>query len=86
MANQNLDPDREPKLGDPVVRGDERSGMTMMGIVAAIAVALLVGLFFMTTGDQTNTSASKTSPGVTTGSSPPSPPPSGDKAAPQTGK
>ena len=84
MPNQNIDPDREPRLSDPVVHGNERSGMAMMGIVAAIAVALIVGLVYFTVGDETNMSASNTSSGVTTGSSPPSP--SGDKAAPQTGK
>ena len=65
----NNDPDREPRLSDPVERGDEQSGMAMMGVVAAIAVALIVGLVYFNMGDQTNTSAdSNTSPGVTTGS------------------
>lgn len=86
MANNDIDPDREPRLSDPVVRGDEQSGMTMMGIVAAIAVALIVGLVYFNMGGETNTSETNTSPGVTTGSSPPSPPGSGDKAAPETGK
>jgi cell division protein FtsN len=82
------DPDREPRLSDPVVRGDEQSGMTMMGIVAAIAVALIVGLVYFNMGDETSSTATytNTSSGVTAGSSPPSPPSGGDKAAPQTGK
>jgi cell division protein FtsN len=81
----NNDPDREPRLSDPVERGNEQSGMAMMGIVAAIAVALIVGLVYFNMGDATNTAAdSNTSSGVTTGASPPSPP--SDKAPSQTGK
>jgi cell division protein FtsN len=81
------DPDRQPRLSDPVQRGDEQSGMTMMGIVAAIAVALIVGLVYFNMSDETNTTAtSNPSPGVTTGSSPPSPPNPSEKAPSQTGK
>jgi cell division protein FtsN len=77
------DPDREPRLSDPVVRSDEQSGMTMMGIVAAIAVALIVGLVYFNMGDENSSTATNTSPGVTTGSSPPSPANPGEKSAPK---
>ncbi len=77
------DPDREPRLSDPVVRGDEQSGMTMMGIVAAIAVALIVGLVYFNMGDENSSTATdtNTSSGVTTGSSPPSPASRGEKCS-----
>lgn len=82
------DPDREPRLSDPVERENERSGVAMMGIVAAIAVALIVGLVYFNMGDGTSSTATdtNTSSGATTGSSPSSPPNPSDKAAPQTGK
>jgi hypothetical protein len=84
MASNDIDPDREPRLSDPVVRSDEQSGMAMVGIVAAVAVALIAGLIYLNTGSETTTT-SNTSPGVTTGSAPPppsAPPGSGDKSAP----
>ena len=82
MSYQDFDPNRgERRFSDPVMRDEDKSGMTMMGILAAIAVALVVGLIYFNMGESTDT-ASNTSPGVTTGSSPASPP-----AAPnQSGK
>jgi cell division protein FtsN len=78
------DPGRE-RLTDPVTRGDQRSGMTMVGIVAAIAVALIVGLVYFNMGESSNTADSNTPSGTTTGSSPPpsqSPPNTGNTTAP----
>lgn len=86
MTYGDFDPNRgERKLSDPVMRDDDKSGMTMMGILAAIAIALVVGLIYFNMGESTDT-ASNTSPGVTTGASPsqPSPPAkSGDMAPKQ---
>jgi hypothetical protein len=76
MINDELDPNA-PRLSDPVPRGDEQSSPLKMGIFAIIAVALLGGLILFSGGDNSNTTASNTAPGVTTGSSPAS---SGEKA------
>jgi hypothetical protein len=74
MTYGDFDPNRgERRFSDPVLRDDDKSGMTMMGILAAIAIALVVGLVYFNMGESTDT-ASNTSPGVTTGSSPPSQP------------
>lgn len=82
MAYKDTDPDREPRLSDPVARGDEQSGMAMVGIVAAIAVVLIAGLVYFNLGSSETATTSNTSPGVTTGSSPPSAPNQPDKASP----
>lgn len=79
MTYNDLDPDRNPKLSDPVLR-DESSGWAMMGVVAAVAVAMVAGFLYFSTGDGTDSTASNKESGVTTGSSPPAPAP---KATPE---
>ncbi|MDQ8730524.1 hypothetical protein [Bradyrhizobium sp. LHD-71] len=83
-----LDPDDrdrplEPRTPDPLM-GDRNSGIGSLGMVAAVAFAILVGLFFWTMAD--NRLATNTSPGMTTGMSPttpaPAPPPSKDGSTP----
>jgi hypothetical protein len=61
---------------DPVVR-EPRGNMGLIGALAALGVAIAVGFVFWGTSD-TNTTASNTSPGVTTGSSTANPPASPD--------
>jgi cell division protein FtsN len=82
MANNDTNPDREPRLSDPVARGDEQSGMAMVGIVAAIAVLLIAGLVYFNLGGTDTASTPDTSSGVTTGSSPPSTASPAEKKAP----
>jgi hypothetical protein len=69
MTPNELDPNNlEPRLSDPVPRGDEQSSPAKMAVFAIIAVALIGGLIFFSQGN--NTTASNTAPGVTTGSAP----------------
>jgi hypothetical protein len=63
----------EPKLSDPVPRGDEQSSPAKIGIFAVIAVVVIGGLMFLNKGDGATTTATNTAPGVTTGSSPSAP-------------
>jgi hypothetical protein len=72
------DPALDPTLrNDPLIE-DRGSGMGTIGLLAALAVAAVLGLVFWSMSDQ-NTTASNTTPGVTTGSSttpsPSNPPP-----------
>jgi hypothetical protein len=70
MTPNELDPNNlEPRLSDPVPRGDEQSSPAKMAVFAIIAVALIGGLIFFSQGNN-NTTASNTAPGVTTGSAP----------------
>jgi hypothetical protein len=48
---------------------DRRSGFGSMGIMVAVAFALVLGLLFWGMADRSNTVATNSSPGVTTGSS-----------------
>ena len=60
-------PDGEP-MNDPLIR-DARSSLGTIGMLAGLAIAIVLGFLFWSMGDQTNTTASNTRPGVTTGSS-----------------
>jgi hypothetical protein len=67
MINDEPGPNA-PRLSDPAPRGDEQSNPLKLGIFAIIAVALLDGLILFSRGDNSNTTASNSAPGVTTGS------------------
>jgi hypothetical protein len=70
MNPNELDPNNlEPRLSDPVPRGDEQSSPAKVGLFAVIAMVLIGGLVFFGQGKDSNSTASNTSPGVTTGSS-----------------
>ena len=77
----------EPPLErDPMIREDDSStGMTMLGIIAAIAIAIGAGVYFWSTSDHAQV-ASNNTPAVTTPASPPakSTPPA--PATPDAGK
>jgi hypothetical protein len=67
----------KPVTGDPTLRNDpmideRRSGMGTIGLLAALAFAVVLGLMFWNMADN-NTTASNPSPGVTTGSTTTSP-------------
>jgi hypothetical protein len=67
-----LNPDSlEPKLSDPVPRGDEQTSIGRIGIFAVVAALVIGGLIFFNRGDGSNTAATNTAPGVTTGSATP---------------
>jgi hypothetical protein len=77
MANEFDPVTRRPVTDDPALRNDpiidnRGSGMGTIGLLAALAVAAVLGLVFWSMSDQ-NTTASNTAPGVTTGSTTPSP-------------
>jgi len=57
----------EPMRTDPVV--EPRSGMGTIGILAGLAVAVVLGLLFWNMSDHSKTATNNTAPGVTTGSS-----------------
>jgi hypothetical protein len=56
------------RLDEPLVE-DRRSGMGSIAILAGLAIAILLGLTFWNMTDRSNTTATNTAPGVTTGSS-----------------
>jgi hypothetical protein len=60
-------------MNDPLVQ-EPRSSLGTIGILAGLAIAVVLGFLFWSMGDQTNTTATNTSPGTTTGSSTPPPP------------
>ena len=64
-------PAGEP-MNDPLLR-EPSSNMGLIGALAAVAVAIVLGMVFWSTADTIST-ASNTSPGVTTGSSTANPP------------
>lgn len=67
--NPELDPNNfESKLSDPVPRGDEQSSPAKIGLFAIIAAVLIGGLVFIGQNKDSNSTASNSSPGVTTGS------------------
>jgi hypothetical protein len=76
-------PAGEP-INDPLV-SEPRSNMGLIGALAALAVAVVLGLVFWSNSGP-DTTASNTSPGVTTGSSTASPParPDAEKDANKT--
>jgi len=59
----------EPKLSDPVLRGDEQSSATRIGIFAVVAALVIGGLMFLNKDGGSRTAATNTAPGVTTVSS-----------------
>jgi hypothetical protein len=70
---------REFDPNDPLQRTElrevrEESNMATIGVVAALVLAFMVGIFLWNTGDRPNT-AMNAAPGVTTGSSPATPAP-----------
>ena len=68
-------PAGEPMI-DPLIQ-EPRSSLGPIGMLAGIAIAIVLGFLFWSMGDRTNTTPSNTSPGTTTGSSttpPPAPP------------
>lgn len=87
----NLDPNsrdrlrNDPMMSEPVTRDRGGMGMGMIGLLAAIAVLILAGLFFWSAGDGDQTATTTTSPGTTTGASPTTPaPPAKTTPAPST--
>lgn len=62
----------EPRKDDPLMR-NAGSGIGPVGMLAAVAFAIMLGLVFWNLAD--NRIASNTSPGVTTGTSPTTPAP-----------
>ena len=73
MRNDNLD----NRTDYPA---DRRAGFGPMGIIVALAFAIALGLLFWGMSDRSNTVASNTAPGVTTGSSTATPSPSNPPA------
>ncbi len=69
-------------MNDPLIK--PRSGMGSLGMMAAAAIAIVLGLVFWNMADRSNTTATNTAPGVTTGSSTTTPatPPSSDNPNP----
>jgi hypothetical protein len=69
-------------MNDPLVK--PRSGMGSLGMLAAAAIAIVLGLVFWNMADRSNTTATNTAPGVTTGSSttPATPPRTDSPTAP----
>ncbi len=62
-----IDRPMDEPMSDPLVR--PRSGMGSLGMLAAAAIAIVLGLVFWNMADRSNTTATNTAPGVTTGSS-----------------
>jgi hypothetical protein len=78
---REFDPiDRNPELmrSDPPVMKERESGLTTMGILAALAVDVGAGMYFFSTADNNHRVAMNT-PSVTTGQSTmtPAPPDAG---------
>src|SRR3982751_2621804 len=57
----------EPMRMDPAV--EPRSSLGTIGILAGLAVAVVLGLLFWNMSDRSKTATNNTAPGVTTGSS-----------------
>jgi hypothetical protein len=66
--NDRMDYPAGSPANDPLVT-DRRTGIGSIGIMVAIALVLAVGMVIWGMTDMTNTTASNTAPGVTTGSS-----------------
>jgi hypothetical protein len=64
-----------PMLPDEPLVEDRRSGMGSIGLLAGLAIAIVLGLTFWNMADRSNTTALNTAPGVTTGSSTTTPAP-----------
>jgi hypothetical protein len=63
-------------MNDPLIR-EPRSSLGTIGMLAGLAIAIVLGMLFWSMGDGTNSTSSNTGPGTTTGSSttpPPAPP------------
>lgn len=73
MRNDNLDNRSD-------LPADRRTGFGSMGIIVALGLAVALGLLFWGMSDRSNTVATNTTPGVTTGSSTATPSPSNPPA------
>jgi hypothetical protein len=73
---RDFDPiDREPRFSDPPLRRDDmmverESGLTTLGIIFALAVAITAGAYFWTASDGQQQVASNNTPAVTTPATP----------------
>lgn len=63
----------DERMRDPLIQ-EPRSSLGMVGMLAGLAIAIVLGFLFWSMGEGTNTTATNTSPGTTTGSSTPQPP------------
>ena len=73
-------PAGDPRRDPPMVQNSTSSNMGMIGVIAGIAIALVVGFLFWNMSDTTDTASDTTTPGqTTTGSAPKAP------ASPSTG-
>jgi hypothetical protein len=77
---------REPRFSDPPLRRDEmmverESGLTTLGILAALAVAIAAGAYFWNASDGQQQVASNNTPAVTIPKTPPAPPPTAPDSA-----
>lgn len=73
---KDFDPiDREPRFSDPPLRRDEmmverENGLTTLGILFALAVAITAGAYFWTASDSPQQVASNNTSAVTTPATP----------------
>jgi hypothetical protein len=72
---RDFDPiDRETRFSDPPLRDDmmveRESGLTTLGIIFALAVAITAGAYFWTPSDGQQQVASNNTPAVTTPATP----------------
>jgi hypothetical protein len=64
-----FDPNDRNRMTTGRPAAEDRTGMGMLGLLGAVAVAAVIGLGIWSMADNDNTTASNNAPGVTTGSS-----------------
>lgn len=68
-----MDPNPNGMMNREPIYGDSDSGMTMFGILAALALALGVGAYFYSASDNNQQVASNNTPAVTAPATPSTP-------------
>jgi hypothetical protein len=76
---REFDPDDPMKRREMWEADDRSSGLGMVGLIAGLAIGVMVGFLLWSTNDRPATTAMNSKPAVTTGIAPSAPPPPPDK-------